>query len=176
ISRPRSDQRPGRRPRGPELGVRDGGDQLRAFLPHPPDVVLGDVQVVGILDRPRTRADDRQRPLGHDDVAVAGPVHPVQHHVAHGAAPGEHHAGGGATPGEGTIGPSPPAIRAIFSDHGPVAFTTTSALISPSVPVTWSRTAAPGTAPPCTTRPTTSMNLYSCAPGTFPVAKNGGGT
>ena len=56
------------------------------------------------------------------------------------------------TPGDGLIGTSTPAMRAIFSDHGPVAFTTRSAWRSPSEPVTWSRTVAPVTAPPSTRR------------------------
>lgn len=40
-----------------------------------------------------------------------------------------------STPGDGRIGTLTPAIAAIFSDHGPVALTITSAWISPSLPV-----------------------------------------
>ena len=60
------------------------------------------------------------------------------------------------TPGEGLIGTSTPARRATFSDQGPVAFTTTSAWISASCSVTWSRTATPLTTPACISIPVTS--------------------
>ena len=66
-----ADQRPGGRPRRAERRVADGGDQLRALLDHASDVVLGNAEVVGVLDHPGAGADDRERPLRDHDVAVA---------------------------------------------------------------------------------------------------------
>ena len=109
---------------------RDRGDQPRALLDHPANMVLGDLEVVGVLDRPRARADDRQRALRHDDVAVAGAVQAVHHHVHRRPRTAT------ITPGEGRTGTLTPAIVATCSLHGPVAFTTTSARISPTVPLT----------------------------------------
>ena len=60
------------------------------------------------------------------------------------------------TPGEGRIGTSTPAMCATCSDHGPVAFTTRSAPIVVSRPVTTSRTRAPVTTPPARSRSVTS--------------------
>ncbi len=80
------------------------------------------------------------------------------------------------TPGDGLIGTSTPAMRATDSDHGPVAFTTMSARSSPSVPVTWSRSAAPFTVPCSTMRSSTSMKLYRAAPWCFAVARKRSGS
>ncbi len=68
------------------------------------------------------------------------------------------------TPGEGWIGTLTSAIRATFSDHGPVAFTTRSARSSPSRPVTRSWTATPPTTPCSTTRPCTSSVFEDLGP------------
>ncbi len=76
------------------------------------------------------------------------------------------------TPGEGRMGTSTPAMVAICSDQGPVAFTVTSARISASRPVTWSWIAAPLTTPSWSSKPVTSTWFSSSAPLCFAVAKN----
>ena len=120
------------------VGRAHRGDQLRALLVHPPHVVLGHVEVVGILDHPRARADHREPALGHDDVAVAGLVQAVDDHVAQAPAQGQQHA---------RRGPD----RHVDAGHRARSARTTGRSRSPrcrrgsraSLPVTRSRTAAP---------------------------------
>ena len=79
------------------------------------------------------------------------------------------------TPGLGRIGTSAPAMTATCSDHGPVAFTTRSAPMRVSMPVIRSRTRAPETAPPDTSRSVTSTQLNRSAPLALAVAKKRSG-
>ena len=87
-----TDQRPGRGPGGP-LG--SGGhrrDQLGPLPVHGRHVLVGHGQVVGVLDGPGARADDRQAPLGHHDVPVAGRVQAVHDQVTQPADQRQEHA------------------------------------------------------------------------------------
>jgi hypothetical protein len=90
----RADQRPGRRPGGPLGGRGHRRDQLGPLPVHRLDVLLGHLEVVGVGHSPGAGPDDRQAPLGHHDVAVAGRVQAVDDQIAQPADERQQHPGG----------------------------------------------------------------------------------
>ena len=155
-----ADQRPGRGPGGPLGGRGHRRDQLGALAVHRLDMLVGHLQVVGVADGPGAGPDDRQAPLGHHDVPVAGRVQAVDDQVTQPADQRQEHLGDGWT---GTVAPAMAARR---SHQGPVALTTRSAASSASAPVRWSRSVTPVTARSAVSSPVTSVNaLGAVAPG-----------
>ena len=77
-----ADQRPGRGPGGPLGGRGHRRDQLGTLAVHRLDMLVGDLEVVGVGDGPGAGPHDRQAPLGHHDVPVAGRVEAVDDQVA----------------------------------------------------------------------------------------------